>query len=450
MNRPQHPRWGTLWGTPNMLTDAQIKAALRAVTTEITLTDSGAGRGAGSLKLVIRRLAAGGTSAQWFAVAKRDGRRTKRLLGRYPEFTLAMARQVMAAEVAPALRAGKSLRAAPVGGEPPTLERMLQAFIASLQARGLSYAGEAERALLKAEDNAADAIGRKRAPGEIEPADIAACIAAAYRRGKRGAADKTRAYLSAAFGWAMKASNDYRDPRRVDWGVRANPVAAVPKDAGASKARDRSLAAAEIRAVWKATAPGAKGFALETAACVRLLIACGQRVEETLRAAGAEIDIEAATWRMPAHKTKGRARAHTVPLPPQAVEEFRRLIAVHGDGPLFPGRTGGEVMDHRAVNRALARWRRKAKAAGFQARDLRRTWKSRAGEAGVDRFTRDLIQQHARGDTGSKHYDQTDYLPVMRAAMVRWAEWLDAAIEGRPVAPPENVVRFPSFGVAAA
>jgi hypothetical protein len=61
----------------------------------------------------------------------------------------------------------------------------------------------------------------------------------------------------------------------------------------------------------------------------------------------------------------------------------------------------------------------------FQPRDLRRTWKSRAHDAGVDRFTRDLIQQHAKGDTGSKNYDRADYLPQMRAAMTKWNDWLN-------------------------
>ena len=64
----------------------------------------------------------------------------------------------------------------------------------------------------------------------------------------------------------------------------------------------------------------------------------------------------------------------------------------------------------------------------FQPRDLRRTWKSRAGDAGIDRFTRDLIQQHAQTDTGSKHYDRYDYLPQMREAMNKWEIWLRNAI----------------------
>lgn len=86
-------------------------------------------------------------------------------------------------------------------------------------------------------------------------------------------------------------------------------------------------------------------------------------------------------------------------------------------------------MQHQAVNRALTRWLSSEVVTHFQTRDLRRTWKSRAADAGVDRFTRDLIQQHSMGDTGSRHYDRADYGRQMREAMDKWQDWLAAAIE---------------------
>lgn len=165
---------------------------------------------------------------------------------------------------------------------------------------------------------------------------------------------------------------------------------------------------------------------------VRLLICCGQRVQETLRIDGAEIDLDAALWTMPAHKTKGRKHVHVIPLPRQALPILRRLKAKRGDGPLFPARKGSKsaLISHRSVNQALGRWLdlESTTVADFQSRDLRRTWKSRAHDAGVDRFTRDLIQQHAKHDTGSKNYDRSDYLPQMRAAMDSWSMYLEHVI----------------------
>lgn len=53
-------------------------------------------------------------------------------------------------------------------------------------------------------------------------------------------------------------------------------------------------------------------------------------------------------------------------------------------------------------------------------------------DAGLDRFTRDLIQQHAKTDTGSKHYDRADYLPLVTDAMKRWDAWLASILAEHP------------------
>lgn len=401
-----------------MLTDAKIKAATKAVATELTLTDKSTGRGAGSLLLVIRRQAAGGVSAQWFAQVKRAGVRTKRQLGRYPDMTLAMARQVMAADVSPAMQAGKALRVTHQG-ERPTVAAMFSAYVASLRERSSTSADEVERVL----NLAAKAFGATRMAGDIADADLVDFVAGYYRRGKPGAADKARAYVSAAFGWARRAANDITNPHRRDWGVKLNPAADVPQVQRGKNARDRALTADELRLLWAAAAASPA----PAARVVRLLICTGQRVEETLRLDVEDLDLPAGLWRMPQHKTKTRQRPHTIPLPSQALPILADLVALHRRGALFPATGPGakrDRMDHRSVQQWLDRWLAGAGVAKFQARDLRRTWKSRAHDAGLDRFTRDLIQQHAKGDTGSVHYDWADYLPQMRAGMDAWGVWL--------------------------
>lgn len=411
-----------------MITDASIKSAIKSVATELTLTDKALGKGAGSLVLVVRRMAAGNVTAQWFAKAVRDGKRTKKVIGRYPEMSLAMARQHMATQIAPALRAGKKLRAS-YKGEKPTVERMFQAYVDDMKAKGKTSYVDVERSLLLGEYNAADELGRERLAGDVEPADVVDFVQKYYKRGARASADKARSYVSSAYNWALRSTHDYMTEKPQDWGVTINPAAALPKDMEAIGVRDRHLDADELAMLWAATAPGAPGFSIETAACIRLLITCGQRVQETLRVAGAEIDLDGKLWNMPAEKTKMQVKPHTIPLTSQAVDVLRQLIERHGDGNLFVGRVDGkdEIMDHRAVRRAITRWRglEGVKIDDFQTRDIRRTWKSRAHDAGVDRFTRDLIQQHAKSDTGSKHYDRADYLPQMREAMGKWETWLD-------------------------
>jgi integrase len=316
-----------------------------------------------------------------------------------------------------------------------TVGMMFEGYVASMRAKNRASAEEVNRVLLLAKNNAADALGRDRKACDVAPIDVVNYVSQFYIAGYRGAADKARSYIASAYTWAMRSANDYTAEARQDWGIQLNPAAVVAKDSGAIKTRDRNLDKAELRKLWAAAEPGAAHFSPEVAACIRLLIGCGQRVQETLRIDGADIDLDAALWKMPAHKTKGRKLPHTIPLPRQVLPILRDLILEHGDGPLFPARTNNEgqfvgvggLMAHRSINQAIGRWLNSPEVSmdHFQTRDLRRTWKSRSHDAGVDRFTRDLIQQHAKSDTGSKNYDRADYLPQMRAAMAKWSDWLD-------------------------
>ncbi|MBF9235544.1 tyrosine-type recombinase/integrase [Microvirga alba] len=406
-----------------MLTDKQIQRAIRELKTETTLNDGAAGRGTGSLRLRLRPTAAG-VSATWMAFWKKDGKRQTKPLGRYPDMSLAEAREAFGGEVRQVLHAGRNPRAVVQAVEKPTVEALFQSYVAHLRTAGTATVDEIERILLLRSSNCADGLGRHRNAADIEPADVSKHLASHFARGVRRQTDLMRTYMHAAFSWGMKATHDYRAENRKDWGIKANPVSAIPKDTEASQARERNLSADEIRAVWNA-APDQTGDVL------RLVIACGQRVLETIKVEGKEIDLDRALWNMPAHKTKLRKRPHTIPLPRQAVEIFRELKAIHGDGPLFPARQGskhGPFIGIPSVSRGASRL---TCCDPFQPRDLRRTWKSRAGDgAKISKELRDLIQQHAlEGDTGSKHYDRADYLPQLRAAMDKWEAWLDQALQ---------------------
>lgn len=419
-----------------MLTDPQIKKAIAIASAETTLNDSSGGHGSGSLKLRIRP-GAKTTSATWIAAWKQDGQRAFKPLGAYPNVSAAQARAAYQADIVPLLLAGKDPRVAVAAEGKPTVARMFEAYVENMREKGRASAGEVARVLLAAECNAADTIGRNRLAKDIDPADVAAFVSKFYRKGNRGAADKARSYVSAAFNWAIHATFDYTAKSRQDWGVKSNPASAVKRDQEAIKHRDRNLTEGELRMLWADAHEGTKDFTLETAGAIRLLICCGQRVQETLRIDGCEIDLDAGLWRMPAPKTKGKLRPHTIPLPSQALAILRPLIERHGDGPLFPSRTGskGALIDHRSIKQVIDRWN-VGRMPVFQTRDLRRTWKSRAGEAGMSKEVRDIIQQHTARDIGSKAYDRSDYLPAMRQAMKSWELWLDRNV----IAQPEKAV----------
>lgn len=64
-------------------------------------------------------------------------------------------------------------------------------------------------------------------------------------------------------------------------------------------------------------------------------------------------------------------------------------------------------------------------------RDLRRTWKTLAGMAGVSKEIRDRIQNHALQDVSSKSYDRWTYMPEKRAGMAKWDKFVRGLLAKR-------------------
>lgn len=403
-----------------MLSDRQIQAAIRVVTKETVLNDGAQVKGGGSLNLRIR-IGTTGPTATWLATWKLNGKRASKSLGSYPIVTLMEARDRFATEVQKPLLAGKDPNAITALVDHPTVEKLFLGYIQYLRDKDTATTHTSEHLLLTGKYNAADLLGRNTMASTVEPSDIASALAKGMKRGARRTTDMQRTAMMAAFNWAMKSTHDYTQENRMDWGLKYNPVAAVPRDQAANRTLDRNLTADEMKHVWN-NAPD------QTGDVMRLVMATGQRVIEVMRIAGADVDLTARLWTMPARKTKGRKHVHMVPLTSQAVAILTPLIGLYGDGYLFPARAGakGDIIGIPSVSRGASRM---AGIKPFTPRDLRRTWKSRAGDAGIDRFMRDLIQQHAQTDTGSKHYDRFDYLPQMREAMTKWEAWLADALK---------------------
>ena len=65
-------------------------------------------------------------------------------------------------------------------------------------------------------------------------------------------------------------------------------------------------------------------------------------------------------------------------------------------------------------------------------RDLRRTWKTLAGKAGVPKEIRDRLQNHTLQDVSSKSYDRWNYMPEKRAGMEKWDEFVTTLLSKKP------------------
>lgn len=126
---------------------------------------------------------------------------------------------------------------------------------------------------------------------------------------------------------------------------------------------------------------------------------------------------------------------HVLPLPAKAIEIIKALPVRKGTPLYFPQPSQvDKPITHPTVSGLCREYCRREEYEGdpFTPRDLRRTWKTLSGLAGISKEMRDRIQHHAMRDVGSMHYDRYDYLTEKRAAMKKWSVWLDRELAKKP------------------
>ena len=176
-----------------------------------------------------------------------------------------------------------------------------------------------------------------------------------------------------------------------------------------------------------------------TVAALKLSPLVFVRPGELRTAEWAEIDLDAAEWRIPGAKMKMKAD-HIVPLSTQAVDILRSVQPISGHGRyVFPSlRTGERPMSENTVNGAL-------RALGYSAEvhtghGFRATARTIMDEVLNERV--DLIEHqlaHAVKDANGRAYNRTAHLPARREMMQRWADYLDKLRMGADVIPLRTV-----------
>ena len=149
----------------------------------------------------------------------------------------------------------------------------------------------------------------------------------------------------------------------------------------------------------------------------------------------AELDLDAAVWRIPGSKMKMKVE-HVVPLCTQAVELLRSVQPVTGHGHyVFPSlRTGERPMSENTINgavRAMGYSKEVHTAHGFRA-TARTIMDEVLGER-VDLIEHQLA--HAVKDANGRAYNRTAHLPARRVMMQTWADYLDKLRIGAEVIP---------------
>ena len=141
-----------------------------------------------------------------------------------------------------------------------------------------------------------------------------------------------------------------------------------------------------------------------------------------------------ATWTIPASRMKA-ARAHRVPLTPQAVAILESLPRMDGSPYVFHAQRGGMLSDMSlsAVMRRMQESEEKAGRAGFLdpqnkrpavPHGLRSTFRQWAAEQGFPRDMAELALAHFVGNEVERAYQRSDMLERRRDMMAAWAAFL--------------------------
>jgi integrase len=160
-----------------------------------------------------------------------------------------------------------------------------------------------------------------------------------------------------------------------------------------------------------------------TKIAVRLLMLTFVRTTELRAAEWGEIDLKAATWRIPKERMK-MGEEHIVPLSDQAVEQLKQLHELTGNRKyLFPNdRDPKSCMSVTTINRALERM---GYAGKFSGHGFRSTASTILNEMG---YRSDLIEKqlaHSERNKVRASYNQAQYLDERKEMMQGWADLID-------------------------
>jgi integrase len=340
----------------------------------------------------------------WYRVGPKNNKLARRLtLGRYPELSLAAAREEAAKVRADAKKGVDAWAERKAAEEKARKARLVGETVRDLGERFLLRHATtlAERTLYEYKRilalNVYPEIGTLP-PSAVGRAHIRALTEkVAERAGVQ--ANRTLALLHRLFAWALE----------VDL-LSVNPCGNVKKLTD-EKPRERVYTNEELRAVF-----GAVG-GTEVADLVPFIAYTGVRSEEARSAQWIEIDLDRALWTIADTK---EGKPHLVCLSPGAL---RVIASIEREGPfLFSAPTREGFMD--PPQKAIETVRERSGVADFRLHDLRRTVRTRLPGLGVTPDVAERVLGHALPGM-RKVYDQYDYLPQTRRALEAWSAELD-------------------------
>lgn len=199
-----------------------------------------------------------------------------------------------------------------------------------------------------------------------------------------------------------------------DW-VDASPAEAIPNPSR-DIPRDRYLDMKEVVAVYQA----ADMLGYPFAGFLKLLILTGQRRTEVASMRWADLDLGAGTWVLQSEDTKS-ARAHLVPLSPQAIELLKTTPQF---GPFVWSSDGRSHI--KCYSQGKKKLDTLLAAKGIELKpwrlhDLRRTAATHMVRLGVVELVVGRVLNHAPQGVTARTYALHSYEPEKRHAIAAWA-----------------------------
>jgi integrase len=272
------------------------------------------------------------------------------------------------------------------------------------------------------------------------------------------AADLTVADVRRLLGGAVPGTASIRArfgslTRFLDWcqdagHIKANPCALIARSRRpkAPQARAHYLTPAELARLWKAAERLEEPVWRDLA---RFLIAVPCRRGEAARLDWSHVNLPTAEWRQPGRLTKNRD-PHRLHLHSLALDMLcERRKSTDGKGLVFPAPKSGDVLntfcDLKSTLTDLTEGDDGAAVTGWTWHDMRRSFATALGEAGIPEAVADAVLNHRQSATRGGVlgvYQRASRWPEQVRAMELWGRLLAAAIEGREAV--AEVVQLPA------
>jgi len=349
------------------------------------------------------------------------GKLRRDTLGRHPAMTLAEARR----------KAG-AVFAAVAEGRDPKLEKQERKFERS-RADGDLYAAAVEdfitkysiakrnnrshreqrRLLMKANPD-----WHQRPVASITVRDIHDALDARMAEGKGYDSNRVYEVLCTFFKWLYQRDR-----------VPVNPMAKIEQPFDGETPRERAWNDDELARIWGA----ADKLDANEAAYLRLMLLLGQRRGEVAGICWDEVDLDTATWTLPAARAKNK-RAHEFPLSGRAVELLRSLHPIADNPFVFAGhgaKKTGAPRPRYFGSRMQGRVQQLSGVKDFTFHDARRTFRTGLDRLNIQPHIKLECLQHARQGVGDRHYSTYKYLVEQRIAFEAWSDHI-GKLTGEP------------------